>query len=257
MERNARPREWVEPEFRTWKVGELSRRTGVSVRTLHHYEEIGLLIPSGRTTSRHRYYSAGDIARLHRIITMRQLGFSLETIRNLLDRPEFSAREVVEKHLVRSREHLGLQQRLCERLEFIAAQHRSSETVSVEELLQTIEMMNMIEKYYTPKQLDELRQRGEAIGKERIREVEAEWPALIARVREEMEKGTDPAGETMQTLARQWASLIREFTGGNPEIESSLRRMYQQEPPVAARSDLDPGIMAYVGKAMAAMQKQD
>ncbi len=63
-----------------WKVGDLAGRTGLSVRTLHHYDEIGLLSPSGRTGLGHRLYSAGDVLRLERIRSLRALGLSLEEI---------------------------------------------------------------------------------------------------------------------------------------------------------------------------------
>ena len=79
--------------FTALKVGELAKRTGLTIRTLHHYDEIGLLKPSGHTESGHRLYTADDIARLQQVISLRQLGFSLEEVRDCLDRPDFSPLE--------------------------------------------------------------------------------------------------------------------------------------------------------------------
>jgi hypothetical protein len=152
---------------------------------------------------------------------------------------------------------MALQRRLCERLEALAAGFRSAEEVSVEQFLQTIEVMHVIEKYYTPEQLEELKARKEALGEEHVRQVEAEWPTLIARVRAEMDKCTDPASAPVQALARRWTELVREFTGGNPGIEQSLRTMYQQEPTVAAQNGLDPRLFDYVSKALAAAKKPE
>ena len=73
------------PSMRT--VGELSRLAGVTVRTLHHYDEIGLLSPSGRTEAGYRLYAYEDLARLQEILVWRQLGFSLQEIQQLLDDP--------------------------------------------------------------------------------------------------------------------------------------------------------------------------
>src|ERR1700756_5012525 len=101
----------------TWKVGELAKRTGVTVRLLHHYDEIGLLKPSWHTGSGHRLYTAGDVARLHRILSWRQLGFALEEIRDCLGRPGFSPAEVIGLHVARLRERIARECRLCERLE--------------------------------------------------------------------------------------------------------------------------------------------
>src|SRR5207253_5602391 len=146
------------------KVGELARRTGLTVRTLHHYDELGLLKPSLHTEAGHRLYTAADVARLQRILSLRQLGFSLEEIRDCLDRPGFSPLEVIRLHAARLREQIELQRGLCERLEALAACFESEGEISADAFLQTIEVMNMIENYYTPEQLETLRKRREEAG---------------------------------------------------------------------------------------------
>ena len=95
-----------------WKVGELARRTGLSVRTLHHYDAIGLLSPSHRTEAGHRLYAADDAVRLQQILSLRQLGFSLEEVCACLDRPEFSPRRVVRMHLDHLRRRIEAERRL-------------------------------------------------------------------------------------------------------------------------------------------------
>src|SRR5947209_10549095 len=107
--------------FEALKVGELARRTGLTVRALHRYDEIGLLSPSLHTEAGHRLYTAADVARLQQVLSLRQLGFSLEEVRGCLDRPGFSPLEVVRIHAARLREQIALQQGLCERLEALAA----------------------------------------------------------------------------------------------------------------------------------------
>jgi DNA-binding transcriptional MerR regulator len=237
------------------KVGELARRTGLSVRTLHHYDDLGLLSPSLRTAAGYRLYTPEDVARLQRILSLRQLGFSLEEIKRCIDEPDFSPLRVLELRLARAREQLALQQELCQRLEALTTQLRAAETPSVDQLLQTIEVMTMFEKYYTPEQLQELEARRQTLGEDAIRQVQEEWPQLIARMRAEMDKGSDPASEPVQKLAQRWGELIRAFTGGNPGIEKSLSTMYQQEPNAGAQFGLDAQLFAYVNRAMAAAKK--
>ena len=86
-----------------WKVGELAARTGLTVRTLHHYDAIGLLSPSDRTESMHgsghRLYTADDLARLHQILCLKQLGFALEQIREYMTRADYDPRQVIRLHL--------------------------------------------------------------------------------------------------------------------------------------------------------------
>ncbi|XXY54578.1 MerR family transcriptional regulator [Sorangium sp. So ce269] len=232
------------------KVGDLARQTGLSVRTLHYYEEVGLLSPSHRTASGHRMYSAGDVARLQQIKSLRELGFSLEQIAGCLDKQGFSPLQTIELHLSRLREQIALEQKLCARLEGLAHVLRSGEDVSVEQLLQTIEVMTMIEKYYTPEQLAELKQRADALGPEKMREAENAWKTIYDDMRAEMQKGSDPKSEPVQQIVRRMRELIDAFTGKNPEIERSLNTMYQQEPSMRNRPGMDPALHEFIGKAM-------
>ena len=106
------------------KVGELARRTGLTVRTLHHYDNVGLLSPSCRTESGHRLYTSDDIARLQQVMSLRQFGLSLDEVRDCLGRPDFSPQRVIELHLERLRQQIAHQQQLCGRLEALAARLR-------------------------------------------------------------------------------------------------------------------------------------
>ena len=95
--------------FEAMKVGELAKRTGLTVRTLHHYDEIELLKPSLHTESGHRLYTADDVARLQQVLSLRQLGFSVEEVRDCLDRPGFSALEMIGLRVARLRERIETQ----------------------------------------------------------------------------------------------------------------------------------------------------
>lgn len=70
-----------------YSVGQVADATGVTIRTLHHYDEIGLLSPSGRSSAGYRRYDVADIARLHSILLYRELGFPLAQVASLLDDP--------------------------------------------------------------------------------------------------------------------------------------------------------------------------
>jgi DNA-binding transcriptional MerR regulator len=239
-----------------WKVGELSRRTSLSVRTLHYYDEIGLLSPSRRTEAGHRLYTADDVVRLQQIKSLRHLGFGLKEIRECLHRPDFPLSQVIELHLSRLREQIELQQKVRDRLEAMGAQVRATDEVSAEELVEmaaeVIEMSERSERYYTPEQREYLEQRRRSLGEERIREVEEEWPRLIEQVRVEMEAGTEPANERVQQLAKRWMELIQEFTGGDPDIERSVSNMWQQEETIHGMVTAPMReIMEYVSRATA------
>ena len=78
-------------------VGAVARLAGVTVRTLHHYDEIGLVEPAGRTDSGYRTYGAKELERLQEVLFFRELGFSLETIRDIIGRPSYSRAAALEQ----------------------------------------------------------------------------------------------------------------------------------------------------------------
>ena len=73
-----------------WKVGELAKETGLSVRTLRYYDQIALLSPSRHTGAGHRLYGAGDVSRLYRIVALRNLGLSLDEVKSCLGKSNYS-----------------------------------------------------------------------------------------------------------------------------------------------------------------------
>ncbi|APW61991.1 MerR family transcriptional regulator [Paludisphaera borealis] len=229
------PRRPGEPvaSARFWKVGELAERTGLTVRTLHHYGAMGLLSPSGRTDSAHgaghRLYSASDVARLQQITSLKLLGFGLEQIRDHLDRSDYDPRQVVRLHLDRIRGQVAELKRLEGRLTALADALDKAEVVSADAFLTTIEGMTMIEKYYTPEQMEYLNQRRQEVGEEVIQQAPNPWAELQVEVKTAMDAGLDPTAPQAAELARRWFALITAFTGGDPGIFKSLGRMYQNE----------------------------
>jgi DNA-binding transcriptional MerR regulator len=184
------------------KVGELARRTGLTVRTLHHYDAIGLLRPSLYTEAGHRLYSAADVARLHRVLSLRQLGFALEEIRDCLDAPGFAPLDLLERQIERLREQMALAQQLCTRLEGLAAYFRSAGEVPAEEFLHTMEVMTMMENLYTPEQRQQFDAIAKQVGQSEIRAIEEGWTALLAEVRANHDR--DPASPEAQALLERW-----------------------------------------------------
>lgn len=235
------------------KVGELAKRTGLSVRTLHYYDEIGLLQPSKHTESRHRVYGSAELQRLQQIKSLRQLGFSLDEIRDCLDSSAFSPRRTIDLHIARLREQMDQQARVIALLETLAASFDGVVAAGPDDFIDAIEGINMIDKSFTPEELREIKERGERLGREHIQTVEAEWPELIANVRAEMESGVEPESDRVRPIAERWRELVREFTGGNPSIEQKVRANFVTEPALMQRSGLDPAIFAYINRAIRAL----
>lgn len=240
---------------RSLKVGELASRSGTTVRTLHHYDDIGLLRPARRSTSGHRLYGAAEVARLQQIKSMQQLGWSLEQIRDALAAPGLAPLDVVRQHLRRARNDLERQQRLVDLLRRIESHLEAARLPSVDLFLRTIEAMTMFEKYYTPEQLQQLEERRQNVGADRIAQAQQEWQKLHADAEAEMNKGTDPTDPVVQALVRKSRELVAEFTGGDPEIRASLSNMYAQESQVREQWGPPAAVRDYLAKAAAGSEE--
>lgn len=242
------------------KVGALAKRTGLTVRTLHHYDEIGLLSPSDRTSSGHRLYGEGDVARLQQIVSLRHLGLPLEEIRACLARPEYTLERTLDLQVQRIEEQIQRQRQLRDLLRSLRDRIRESEEVSVDDLTRAIEVTMSYEKYYTPEQMQQLARRAEQVGPERIAEVQREWAELFEAYTEAMRAGLDPASQEVKALARKSESLIAEFTGGDPGIRRSLGNLYREEGPQKAMGGHGPtlpqGLWEYMAKARAALEAE-
>ncbi|MBL0940475.1 MAG: MerR family transcriptional regulator [Gemmatimonadaceae bacterium] len=237
-----------------FKVGALASATGLTVRTLHHYDEIGLLSPSERTAAGHRLYSADDVQRLQQVQSLRAVGFPLEEIRHLLASRQISAQRVITLHLEQLEVRIAEQQQLAVRLQQLA-RHLETETLApVGDLCRIIEATIMMEQYFTPEQQEAIKARGAALGEQAVRNVEAEWAEVIPAVREHMARGTSPDDPDLQALARRWKSLVEAFTGGARNIAANVRRMYDEQHQTinAVHANTpDPAMFAFMGQVFA------
>lgn len=242
-----------------WKVGELAKLVGVSVRALHHYDEVGLLKPSRRSDKGYRLYDADDLMKLQLIKSLQQLGFSLEQIKHYLTQPESSLLEVIPQHIKRLEEQIAVQKMLCEKLSKVAESMKTHRVVSPQEFIQLIHLTTMTENYYTSEQMAKIKAQGEKLGPEKIREVEAEWPKLIAAVKAEMDKGTPPEDPVVQKLAARWTELVEMFTGGDPGIAAGAAKMWKENGDAIRRQHPEgspsPDMFPYIQKAQEHLKK--
>ena len=173
----------------TWRVGELADRTGLTVRALHHYDEIGLLVPSARTAAGHRLYTAADVVRLHRIRALRGFGLSLAEIGELLAGKGPDPRELVVRQLAQVEQRIAVSCQLRGLLLRVLGALDEEVGPSGQEFVELIEVMSMVEQQLTPEA----------------------WARMTAR-REEMRAGLS-AGELAEMSRRREefaASLTQE-----------------------------------------------
>ncbi|GET36780.1 MerR family transcriptional regulator [Microseira wollei] len=238
---------------------EFALRAGVTVRTLHYYDRLGLLKPSAYTPSGHRLYGEGELARLQQIVTLKFIGFSLKQIKQLLDGNSFDIKTTL--HLQRQiieekRRHLDLAILAIAKAQNLLSSSEDFDWEAFKQIIEVIEMYSDTEwmkKYYTPEQQQQLATRATP---EVLEKGQRDWEDLIKDVEEAIRADTDPASETAQALAKRWSQLIEAFTGGDAAIRESLNQLYQDQEnwPSTFQKPYSEEVEAFICQAMAISQ---
>jgi MerR family transcriptional regulator, thiopeptide resistance regulator len=240
---------------RSWKVGDLARVAGVTVRALHHYEEIGLLVPSGRNPGRQRLYSEQDVSRLQQILALKQLGMSLQDIKEGLAKERLSTLRIVRMQ----RAAVEDERRRVENLYFQLCQLEktlsSRGALSIEEILKTMEVTKMYQKYLTKEQMELIAERRAKLRDSEVKRVNDAWPKLIAQLQAEMARGTSPDDPRLRKLALKWKAQVDLISGGDQELRARLGEMVRNEPSVLTNVGISQEIFQYVGKMMKPLRR--
>jgi DNA-binding transcriptional MerR regulator len=216
----------------TMRVGAVAQQTGVTVRTLHHYEELGLLVPSHRSEANHRLYCETDLLRLQQILSLRQIGLPLTQIAVLLDDPDSSIEKVLEKHLLWLQGEGERLDRLCGLLQQLQKDLASGQGCSVEQITETIQWTEKMNQYFTEQQQQDLKQRHDAFDPEAMQKAQEAWATLGVDLSAAVAEGMAPDSSEGMDIGRRFRSLIDAFTGGDAQMEQSLGEMNRNEPQV-------------------------
>lgn len=132
----------------TWKVGELAKLTGLTIRTLRYYDNIGLFGPSAHSESGHRLYTASDIGRLQQILTLKELGLSLDEVRSVISGENDRLADIVALQIARLKENIIAQQKLVRELEHVTGLITRHEPLTVEDFTRLLAAMRTSHERY-------------------------------------------------------------------------------------------------------------
>lgn len=229
-------------------VGRVADLVGVSVRTLHHWDAIGLVRPSGRSWSGYRLYDAEDVARIHRVLVYRELGLALAQIGEILDDPSVDPRE----HLQRQRTLLEERIRRLERtaravdemIERTDMTHENGIRLSAEE------QARIFGTDWDPAYQDEARERWGGTeawkqsaartrewGPEQWQQVKDELETVESALADALARGIAPGSEEANALAERHRATIARHYDCTRSMQVVLARMYTEDPRFAAHYD--------------------
>lgn len=215
------------------RIQEFAKETGVTVRTLHHYDRLGLLQPQ-RTDSGYRIYGERELVRLQRITVLKFIGCSLQEIKDLVDRQPDDLRgtlELQQEALERRRKTLDGALKAVEQARSVLEHSGKADWQSLKKIVETIEMeqnMEWTNKYYSPEARKELEER-RAENPNAAEEGQKQWAVLLADCEQAVKEKVDPKSDRGQRLARRWIDLVNAFTGGSKQIAQGLNKLYADQ----------------------------
>lgn len=191
-------------------IGEVSRRCGVSTRMLRHYDTLGLVKPTGRTSSGYREYSADDIRRLFHVESLRTLGLSLNEAKRALDEPDFAPADLVGELMQHTRQRIAAEEELLTKLERVDASAPSE----WDDVLRMVSLLRALESEFAA-------HRQQAILSQ---ELNAALPldALVEAILSE--KDANVAGALQWALARTEGAGLAGLTKGLESEDVEVRR---------------------------------
>jgi MerR family transcriptional regulator, thiopeptide resistance regulator len=244
---------------RTYQVKDVSRLARISVRTLHYYEEIGLLVPTGRTDAGYRLYTDADLLRLQQVLIGRELGLPLEEIRRSLDDPAFDRRQAL--HAQRQQ----LQRRAEQTTAMIAA--LDAALAIIESTTEGVAMESIFEGFDPAKYEAEAQQRWgdtdayKEAARRTKRYTQEDWAshrteteAIYADATALMHAGRNPADSDAAAIAERHRLLIdRWFYPCDRTMHRGLAALYESDQRFAAAIDAHaPGLTAFLVEAIRA-----
>ena len=224
------------------KVGELARRSGVTVRALHHYDSVGLLCPSGRSESGYRLYSRDDVARLHGIQTLRRMGLSLGDVAQLLDGGTVTLAAILAQQIDTLDREIVQAKALRERLAVMQIILARGGQPEIDDWLASLAMMSTFEQYFSAAELKLIFERWKSSA--------AEWPPLVQAIRDAMARGVPPDSIELQPLARRWMDVSARWMNGDVALLMRWRSMLLEQPGLPLPGGMDRALYDYVDQAI-------
>ena len=218
------------------RIKAFATEAGVSVRTLHLYDRLGLLRPASVTETGYRLYGEAELERLEHILALRFVGLRLEQIKQLLggpDQPLVAALRMQREVIARQKQRLESALTLIEEAERALSAGASADRWKIlRTVMEAFKVQNdwkWTQEYYSEAAREKIDERRRSTPVEVIEQGQRDWTALIAEVEAAVSQGIKPSGGDARALAERWRSLVASFTQGDGEVERGLNRLWSDQ----------------------------
>lgn len=247
-------------------IGELSARSGVTVRALRFYESKGLLAPT-RSEARQRLYRYRDVVRLQQIQMLKRTGFTLKDITKLIGSSDWDAKDILE-----------MQQSILkdQKKQIDTALAAVSDAITMLEDQPTTDLSTLCHaikagdhamseekwqkvwsKFYTPEEQKRWKAAKKAVPDSVVQEHQNMWPALIARTEGLVATGADPTSDEALEVVAEWNKMTQVIYDIDPKLAGSAAKLYDNLgdwPSDGPEAPFSPEVWAFVKTAGEALK---
>jgi len=239
-------------------VREFAKLTRVTVRTLHYYDQIGLLKPSFERPNGYRVYTDADLLKLQQIVTLKFMGFSLDEIRRLLASKGYEAVKALKVQAEAVRDEIARLREASRAIDQVLARLEKDGRIRRDKLIKIMEVIQMgedvkkgwHEKFFSEDERKKFQELGKKYTPEDMAAYQNRWTALIAEVKANL--GLDPASERAQDLGRRWTALLDEVYGGQPALKAQIAKAYSAGAVPKEYNMIAPEVWDFIKKVHAA-----
>jgi MerR family transcriptional regulator, thiopeptide resistance regulator len=217
-----------------YTVKKLAELAGVSIRTLHYYDQVGILKPEFRTANGYRHYGEDAVVRLQQIMFFRELDFSIEETKEIMSRPDFNVLEALENHRLLIQKRRDRLDELLTTLDKTVKKLKGKTEMKIKEYYQGFsdeqieKYRNEVKERWGEETLKNSEERVMAMGKEKFAALQKEGGAIFQTIADNMDKGFD--SPVVQAEVKKWRAWLENFSHYSDEAILGLACAYTEHP---------------------------
>lgn len=223
-------------------VGQLAKLSGLSVRSLHHYDEIGLLCPSERSEAGYRLYSTSDVERLYKIQALRWIDLPLSEVKEILEGGGSDIPAVIDQKIAELTKQIDQATEMKSRLQSLRTRLQEGDLLGNDQLLGMVELFSRYEKHLSAQELDRFKAVSES--------EKDEWRTVYEDVLAAVQRNVAPDSDEGQALSYRWGVVVYKIANGDLSVAMKTKFAYETDESVRrsmlAATGTDPAVMKFV-----------
>lgn len=242
-----------------YSIGQLSKKTGVTIRTLDYYDEVGLVVPSSATDGGHRLYSENDVLQLQQVLALKYMGFTLQQIKKILKESSVSWQRSLNQQLEMVKQQQLRLKSLEKALEGVLYSIEFEGEVKWPIIFETIRLFHhdsegvsrMFEKYFDNEEVEDILHLNNCLTKEDLRK----WHHIVNEIQAHLHE--DPGSDIVQTLIENWLQQVQNMFGSDESRLDKMWEVVKDQRDGIAFYPMNAEVIHFIERAISIMERRE